>query len=179
MTYKSISDVIQGLEQSGDLRRFVPKSRKPPRRRLFLAKPAMKDFDDPSSATNLLVGQGYIQSSLDRWTLGERVHSDGKKGRFLKDLEPPPPEIWEIRVTEPATQARLLGRFAGPDTLILTKFYTRGLLGNKGSPEWCRALADCENLWTGLFSSHQPFSAKSISEYVTENCDDFPIKKNA
>ena len=137
----------------------------------------MKDFDDLSSATNLLVGQGFIRSSLDRWTLGERVHSDGKMGRFLKDLEPPPPEIWELRVTEPIVQGRLIGRFAEPDTLILSKFYTRSFLGKKGSPEWNWALQQCDALWASLFQGLPLFVGTTIHNYVTENCDDFPIKK--
>jgi hypothetical protein len=137
----------------------------------------MHEFDDANSATNLLCGRGYIEAALAKWTLGERVHSDGKKGRFLKDLEPPPPEVWEIRVTEPSVQARLVGRFAEPNTLILVKFYTRQLLGDKGSQGWKRAMENCETQWNKLFPNHAPFSGQSIGDYVTENCDDFPIKK--
>ena len=139
----------------------------------------MKDFDDASSATNLLVGQGFIRSSFDRWVLGERVYSDGKKATFLKDLEPPPPEIWEIRVTEPVAQARLIGRFAAPDTIIIAKFYTRRFLGKKASSEWKGAMAHCNSLWEQLFPDHPPFSRETIGEYVTENCDEYPIKENS
>jgi hypothetical protein len=177
LSYKSIQLAIQELEKTGDLRPFVPESRKPPRRRLYLAKPAMQDYDNLSSATNVLVGKGYIKAALTRWTLGDRIYSsNGAKGGFLKDLDPPPPEVWEIRVTEPVAQARLFGRFAAPDTIVLTKFYTRRLLGNKRSPEWSRAVAQCVNCWNSLFGDLPPFAAKTISEYVTENCDDFPIR---
>lgn len=139
----------------------------------------MNDFDNPDSATNSLSGQGYIQAALQKWTMGEKVYSDGKRAAFLKDLDPPPPEIWELRVTEPVTQSRLLGRFAEPDTLVLIKFYTRGLLGDKGSREWERALSYCKSVWESLFPDHEPFSALTIHDYVTANCDDYPIKKNA
>lgn len=178
MSYKSILDRIQALESSAELRRYTPeRTRKLPRRRLYLSKAAVEDFANSASAVNALCGKGFIDAALTKWTLGERVHSDGKAGRFLKDLEPPPPEVWEIRVTEPTVQARLISRFAQPDTLILMKFYTRRLLGKKGSPEWKRATQNCETQWNKLFPDHPPFSAQSISEYVTENCDDFPIKK--
>jgi hypothetical protein len=85
----------------------------------------MKDFDDPRSAVNLLVGKGYIAAAMTRWVSGGLVYGDNRRGRYLDRLTSPPPEIWEIRVTEPAVQGRLFGRFAEPDTLILTKFHTR------------------------------------------------------
>jgi len=94
---------------------------------------------------------------------------------FLFRLAPPPPEIWEIRVTEPVVQCRLLGRFAEPDTLILIKFYTRPLLGDKGSAAWAMAMNLCQSQWDQLFAGAAPFSAASVHDYVTENCDEFPI----
>ena len=42
-------------------------------------------------------------------------------------------EIWEVRVTEPDVQARLFGRFAEPDTLILASFI-RGHTSGKRVP---------------------------------------------
>lgn len=136
---------------------------------------AVRDFNDPQSAVNILVGRGYVTAALTRWAAGDRVHGDERRGRFLYRLDPPPPEVWEIRVTEPVVQARLLGRFAEQDTLILTKFYTRQLLGKYGSPEWSRAMTECEATWKELFGSQSPLSGASIHDYVSENCDDFPI----
>ena len=176
MTYISIQATIASLEAAGKLTRFVPTGRHPPRRRLYLTNQALKDLNDPSSAVNALVGRGYIVAALTKWTLGERVYADTRqKCRFLCRLCPPPPEIWDIRVTEPVVQARLFGRFAGPDTLILTKFHTRGMLGDKGSPNWKSAMVACETLWTELFQTVPPFVGGSIHDYVTEKCDDFRI----
>jgi hypothetical protein len=171
----SIKAHIAGYEAAGKLRRYVPRSRHAPRRRLYLASMAMKDFDDPSSAVNLLVGTGFIEAAMARWVSGGLVYGDARKGRFLDRLCPPPPEIWELRVTEPVVQARLFGRFAEPDTLILTKFHTRQLLGNKGSEGWNQAMNHCEKIWNDLFPDIAPFCASNIHAYVTENCDDFPI----
>ena len=171
----SIATQIASLEAAGKLTRYTPRGRRPAKRRLYLAELALRDLANQSSATNLLGCRGFVESALALWTLGERVYGDQNGGRFLKPLDPPPPEIWEIRVTEPVVQVRLLGRFAEPDTLILIKFYTRQLLGKKGSANWKSAMAQCDRTWTQLFGTTQPFSGKTIHNYVTENCDDFPI----
>jgi hypothetical protein len=172
----SIQANIVSLEAAGKLTRYVPRSGQPPKRRLYLSEAALKDLNNPGSAVNTLVGAGFIEAALARWTLGGLVYADEKKkGRFLCRLDAPPPEIWDIRVTEPVVHARLFGRFAEPDTLILTKFHTRGMLGNKGSPGWKGAMAACEATWVGLFGGLLPFVGSSIHDYVTENCDDYSI----
>lgn len=135
----------------------------------------MKDFDDPNSAVNLLVGKGYIAASLTRWVSGGLIYGDKRRGRYLDRLTAPPPEIWEIRVTEPATQARLFGRFAEADTLILTKFHTRSYLGKKGSAAWNAAMVACVQEWEAIFPGIDPHSASAIDGYVTENYDAFPL----
>ena len=136
---------------------------------------ATKDLTT-ASATILLVGKGAIVAALDRWVLGDRVYGTKRKGEFLDRLDPPPPEIWEIRVTSPNVQARLFGRFAEPDTLILTKFHTRPFLGKRGSAAWTQAMNHCQTSWDQLFPGTAPFNhLNDIHAYVTENCDDFPI----
>jgi hypothetical protein len=175
LTYMSIQVLIASLEAAGKLTRYEPRSRHPPKRRLYLTDAALKDLNDPSSAVNALVGRGHIEAALTRWTLGDRVYGDAKKCRFLCRLKPPPPEVWDIRVTEPIVQGRLFGRFAEPDTLILTKFHTRSMLGKMGSPNWISAMNSCQATWAGLFGNLPPYSGTTIHDYVTENCDDFPI----
>jgi hypothetical protein len=142
-----------------------------------LSNQALADLNDPLSAVNVLCGgRGFIDAALTRWTTGDLVYADDrKKCRFLCRLHPPPPEIWDIRVTAPTVQARLFGRFAEPDTLILTKFHTRPMLGDKGSPGWNMAMAACVSAWANLFGATAPFSGTAIHDYVTENCDDYPI----
>jgi len=147
---------------------------RPARRRAYLTAMALAELTDPNSAVGLLGCRGYIEASLARWVSGGLVYGD-RRGRFLYRLDGPPSEVWEVRVTEPAVQVRLFCRFAEPDTLIFTRFHTRRLLGRKGSPEWVRAMTDCERTWEILFPSTPPFRADMIREYVTENCDDFPI----
>ena len=158
-----------------ELRRFVPIGSKPAKRKLFLTKSAMRDLDDDYSATNSLCGRGFIQQALTHWTRGERVWEHNGKGEFLKRLDPPPPEIWEIRVTAPRPQARLFGRFAEADSLIVTKFHTRDFLKDKDSANWETAINQCKNQWERLFPDFPPFVGTKIGEYVTENCDDYKI----
>lgn len=174
MTHNSIEAYIQAHEGVGALTRFVPRSRTRPKRRLYLTEEARNKFDDPSSAVNILVGRGKIEAAFTRWTLGERVYADGKKAKFLKRLESPPPEIWEIRVTEPHVQARIFGRFAAADAFVVTQIHTRQLLGKKGSKPWKDACSNCVAQWDKLFPI-PPHSGTSIHYYVTENCDDFDI----
>jgi hypothetical protein len=174
----SIARAIADLEAAHEIFPYRPPyTRASPRRCAYLTKEAVKDFNDPQSAVNLLCGPAYIAGALTRWVSGGLVYGDQRRGRFLVMLEPPPPDVWEVRVTEPSTQARLLGRFAAPDTLVLMRFHTRRFLGDKGSVAWNAAMAECEVQWNALFPGISPFSAPSIHAYITENCDDFPLLK--
>ena len=137
-----------------------PPRRQSAQRRIFLTTPKLAE-------------DGFVAAALTRFVVGDRIYRG-----FLKRLDPPPEEIWEIRVTQPRPQWRLFGRFAEPDTLILTGFFTRGHLGDKGSEAWREAMADCAERWEALFPNHAPYSAASIHDYVTENCDDFPVNSS-
>lgn len=154
---------------------FVPASAKPPRRRLFLVGQAMTEFHNSQSAVNILVGKGPIYAALTKWTLGERVHGNALRGTFVDALDPPPPDLWEIRVRETAVQARFIGHFAAPDTLVLARLHTRQYLGNRGSHGWQTAMGGSVTSWNHLFTDYTPFSGSTIHDYITEECDDFPI----
>jgi hypothetical protein len=176
----SIIDDIKALEKAGLLTRFQPPSTRPLKRSLFLSAEALRELNDVNSATNMLVGRGYIQAALVKWVTGGRVYAFGRTGRFLKRLEPPPEEIWEMMVTEPAVQGRLFCRFAKPNTLVLFNFHTRNHLGSRRSKKghsaiWHESMKTCEQSWNQIFPKKQPFSAQSVHEYITENCDDFDL----
>jgi hypothetical protein len=174
----SIRAHIFSLEAAGKLVRYMPRTRHPPKRRLFLTESAVKDLTDRNSATNILGLRGLIEADLATWTMGGLVHVD-VNGRpcFLKPLCPPPPpcEIWELRVTEPRVHVRLFCRFAEPDTLIMNKFYTRGLLGARGSKEWKDARELCATTWDKHFPNLLPHKGKWMRHYVTEKFDDFEV----
>jgi len=169
----SIDRHINALRASGELTPYVPRSAA--KRRAYLTEQALHDLTNPASATNLFKLRGYIENSLTRWTTGGRVHAYKRKPMFLKRLCPPPPEIWEIKVTEPDVQVRLFGRFTCPNTLILTNFHTRDFLRRKGSANWVVAMEICRETWENLFPSHPPFQGSTIHDYVLENCDDFEL----
>jgi hypothetical protein len=170
----SIHMKIAALVAAGELTPWTLPGGRSAHRRAYLTTVASADLTDPNSAINLLGCRGYVEASLTRWVSGGLVYGD-TRGRFLYRLSGPPPEIWEVRVTEPVVQARLFSRFAEPDTLVFTKFHTRRFLGRKGSAEWKAAMAECETAWGNLFPHTPPFCAPTIRDYVTENCDDYPI----
>jgi hypothetical protein len=172
----SIRPYIVEHVKRGRLHRFAPPSRKRAGRRLFLTEKAMVDLTKPDGIVNLMALRGCVEAELKRWVFTGLVWVDLEgKPRFLKPLCPPPSEIWELRFTDPRVQIRLFGRFAEPDTIIGTKFHTRGMLGKKGSAQWRGAMNACEKSWDELFPGIAPFSAQTIHEYVTENCDEFPL----
>ena len=170
----SIRNIIACHEDTA-LWRFEP-PRLPIKRRLYLTATARRHLTDPGSATNVLGLRGYIQAAMTHWVTGNRVRGDeGGNPRFLKRLCPPPPEIWEVRVTDPTPQVRLLGRMVEPDTLILDRFHTRQFLGDKGSAAWKEAMTAVDSALRELFPNVPLFQRQDIREYVTENCDDFQI----
>ncbi len=173
----SIANEIYGLECAGKIHRVEVRSRHTLKRRLYLTSAAKRDHDNDHSPVNFLTGRGFVEAAFSRWVTGGQIYASdsGRKGKFLKELDPPPPDIWEIRLTEPAVQARLIGSFAEPDTLILTGLHTRQHLGKRGSANWDAAIKNCEESWAGLGLPR--FHADTIHKYVTENCDDFPLKR--
>lgn len=173
----SISTIISSLVQQGKLAPYLPvRTIRKAKRRLYMTKNMSQKFADNTSAVNLLVGRGTIESALNSWVLGDHIHDNGNGGSgFLKRLEPPPPEIWEIRITEPSIQVRVFGRFADTDTFVATDMLTRTSLGRKGSATWKAACKNCETDWDLLFGSNGPHTGVKVKDYVSENCDDFPL----
>lgn len=171
----SIAERIRALEETGELRRYSPRSRHPPRRRMYLTKRAIGCIEKPNSYVNAMSLQGHVVAAMDRWTTGGRIHAHRRRPIFLKRLDPPPPDVWEIRVTDPTPQIRILGRFADLDTLIVSNMHSRGHLGERGSKAWTEALKLVVEDWETLFPDHGPLGGEKISDFVSENCDDFAI----
>jgi hypothetical protein len=171
----SIRSHIMALWKAGEIRRYAPPGL-PAKRRIYLMGGAVRDLESADGIVNLMALRGMTEAGLKRWVHGGRVYVDlDGNPRFLKRLCPPPPEIWEIRFTDPRVQLRLFCRFAEPNTIIGSRFHTRGMLGRKGSEDWRKAMTDCEKSWEELFPGFSPFFGRTIHDYVTENCDDFPL----
>jgi hypothetical protein len=137
----STSDTLKALQAAGNLSPWIPvRTRRTPRRRLYLTMEALQELRDPNSAVNRLAWNrkltcGRIEANLDHWVLGGLVYLNNQR-RFICRLTPPPPEVWEIRVTEPTPQVRLFGRFLEPDTFVITKIRLRHEFGDEGSRTW-------------------------------------------
>jgi hypothetical protein len=174
----STAVALTHLEAAGLLRRFVARSRRPSLRRLYLTRHAWDQATNPRSSIGLFGLLGEVEAAMAHWTLGDLVYADGRgEPSFLKRLEEPPPEVWNIRVTQPRTQVRLFGRFVEPDALIVTHAVLRGDLSRKGrrSPKkWTAVMNACVASWNGL-GLGAPFAGASVHAYVTENCDDFSL----
>ena len=178
MTYMSMAQALQALQVAKVLVPYVPsRTRRLPKRRLYLTTEALHDLNDPNSALNLLAQskpytRARIVAGLDRWVLGDRIFLS-QKARFLCRLTPSPTDVWELRITDPTPQVRLFGRFLEPDTLVITKCHMRNHLGDRGSRTWTTAMRACAGQWTQIFPTMAPFTSANIHEYITENCDDY------
>lgn len=172
--YDDISAKIASLEAARKLVRYEPRRVKAVRR-LYLCEQAVKDVTEASSALAVMRLQGSVLAVFDHWTAGRRVWVDASgKPRLLKPLYPPDPKVWEMLVLEPGAQVRVFFVFAEPNTIVATHARTRNFLGKKNSANWLDAKAQCMRTWSELFDV-PPFEGKTISDYVTENCDAFPI----
>lgn len=179
LTYNSsLAALLAKLEKEGKLFRFAPKMRHKLKRRLYLSAGAHTEFQNPQSAVNLLVPRGDIEAAMVRWVTGGRVFADldTRKPLFLKELEPPPPDIWEIRVYERQPQARLVGAFLERDTLIVSRIHTRNFLGSKKSLAWQEAMAAALADFVGLLGI-KPMRRNRVGDYISENFDDFDLNR--
>ncbi|MGV8833271.1 MAG: hypothetical protein ACOH2N_14955 [Devosia sp.] len=159
---------------------LIPHTPRPPglnKRGLLLSKTAHENVHaEEGTLLSMLGRQQIVKAELDRWVEGKLVYDGiGRENGFLIQLDPPPEEIWELRITCPRPQIRLLCRFLTPDLIIGLNFETRDKLGEYGSPEWLAAMNKCEKDWDALFPNVRPFVGKTIHEYVTEKCDDIRL----
>lgn len=169
----SIIPFIQTHEGTGALRRVPPPKGQSAGRGAYLAMDAQKSMDNTSSALAVLGGRSYAQAMLERWVSDKpmRARLRGKRrGAFLARLDPPPPEVWEFRITEPNVQFRAFARFATADLVIVTHILSRQLLGKFGSAQWKSAMFDCVARWDQLFPGQTPFQGNTVYDYITSNC---------
>jgi hypothetical protein len=162
--------------------RYKPKGNRAARRCLFLATDILKEYDNDTSACVSLAGRGPIKSVFEHWTLGQRIYGRKEKGKFVRGafmcpLDPPPPDIWEIRVTQPTNQVRIFGLFTAPNHFLATNMHTRRFLDEDAG--WAEAMKRSAEIWNGLFPNSQPFRGTTVHDYITEKCDDFPITTKA
>jgi len=173
----SIRLSLSALEAKGDLTRYVPtRTLKRAKRRLFMTRHVVDRLFNPNSPVNLLRARGDIEAALTLWTVGDRVYNDARgRPAFLKRLKAPPPEVWEIRVTNPSPQWRIFGRFAEQDTFVATDVRTRGPLRDGDSRAWVNACNQCVADWASILPMFPPHRGVTVGDYISENFDDFPL----
>lgn len=169
----SIVPFLQTHIANSTLEKFDAPKGQTARRGLLLAPEAQKALKDPNSPIVVLGYRPQTLVMMEKWvTEGVMPSRLGGKAReaHLARLDPPPPEVWEFRITEPArSQVRVFGRFARPNLFVATHIISRHLLGKVGSSVWRNALRDCVSAWEALFPGVSPHSGTSLHEYVTQN----------
>jgi hypothetical protein len=175
----SIKAHLKSLEGAGKITRFAAPVPFSSRRALYLAPELMKELTNPSSHVNFHKAAADCERMMERWVKGDPMNiSLGGPGRgsMLARLDPPPSDVWELRVTDPRPQFRIFCQFAGPDILIATSVENRNLLGEKArgrkrSDAWSKAMYGCTEKCGELLAPFKPFSSDNAADYVTEKCN--------
>lgn len=178
----STANLVGNLENAKRIVRYQPDGNRNARRCLFLTADAVKEYNNDQSAVILLAKRGPIKNAFDHWTLGRRIwarESGGvyTEGRFLKPLHPPPPNIWEIKVTEPVVQVRIFGLFIKQDNFLVTSFHTRRFLDE--GQNWLDVMNKSSDAWNLLFPTVSPLVGSKIGDYISENYDEFQVTTKA
>lgn len=178
LTYKSINSHLVELEKQGLLKRYAPSSAKKVVRALYFTKSVDDEISGAQSGVNFHRARAFVERVMERWVLGERIivsMAGGGTGAVLARLDPPPPGVWEFRITEPRTQFRMFGQFVAKDVMVVTGIHNRSVLGdryrsnNKRSVEWADAMHECAQSVRKLIDPCQPLLTDDPADYLSEN----------
>lgn len=173
----SINDALRQLEIDGKVVRFQAPRGFAAKRGLFLTEDLVKALNGTNGTVAFYKAKMPIISLFERWVKGDlvKVRLRGhKRGAFVARLEPPPPDVWEFRVTEPTPQFRVFFRFVSKDIAVATSIRTRAELGpkqtksGKKSHAWASVMRECGDHWGKLFGSAEPLSGDDLSQFMTE-----------
>lgn len=175
----SIHEMLRRLEGDGKLVRFHEPTRFPEQRMLYISLDLVRQLRDPRSSVRFFGQAIPMQAMFEHWAGGGEimVRLGGRSGDAeLARLEPPPEEIWELRVTRCAPQVRIFCRFAARDTLVALTAWNRDQLGgvnrsrNRPGKSWPEAMYGCLSEWNRLFRGADAFRGRAIGDYVSTNC---------
>lgn len=173
----SIEATLSELEIAGDLVRFTPRKGLASKRGLFMTVPLDTALSHPNSTVAHYKARKHILRLFERWVTGELMTismNGGGTGAFIAQLDPPPPDIWELRVTEPRPQFRVFCRFIAKDLIVATCVRTRDELGprsvrsKKRSKAWTDAMYDCKTQWDKILPGTTPIAGHLSTDFVTE-----------
>lgn len=169
----SIYDAIVERSKEGRLYRLLPVlPRLGPTRQLYAAPEIMGLLEGPWQSLAWEMRCNALRADLERFTDGQDmlpIAAKPFKGKtsYLKRLDPPRREVWEIRSLDPKPGIRVLGRFASKDVFVALAWYERAPLLGPGSREWRDAVIDCKTKWDNLFGPYQPISEASFHDYLS------------
>ncbi|ETA72362.1 hypothetical protein MesloDRAFT_1232 [Mesorhizobium japonicum R7A] len=179
LTYMSIKTHLNGLVTNGDLYRLEAKPPRRSLRALYCTPAVMKELNDATSSVNYHKARADCMRVMERWVSGEPIDvsmSGAGRGAVLARLDPPPPDSWELRVTEPSTQFRIFCQFAEQDTLIATHIRTRGTLlktkmrtGKNRSSAWTGAMWECKTACQTHLAPHVALSGNDPALFISGN----------
>lgn len=173
----SMREKLMELEKEGRVHRFPSPKGFNAKRALFMSEELVKAINGANTAVGFYKCKPEVIRLFERWVKGDlikiRMNGHGK-GAFIALLDDPPPDVWELRVTEPKPQFRVFCRFVCEDMIVATSIRTRDELGprqtktGKKSQAWASAMRDCVSMWSGLFPAHEPHNGKVSSDFLTE-----------
>ncbi len=174
LTYMSIYDEITRRvkeERLFLLNPAMPKSLVV--RKIYVSSEIKSLLLGPWSERSLEVRCGYLRADIDRYIEGQllAIAASPYKGKtsYMKQLDPPRDEVWEIRSRDPKPGIRLFGRFSEKDVFIALSWHERSNLKGPGSRQWRDAKEECKSEWRKLFPTYQPLMGNNINEYLTNN----------
>lgn len=177
----SIRTHLDGLVAKGDLVPFQVRHPLRNVRALYLTPAVLKELNDAKSAVNHHGVRADCIRVMERWVSGGNIPvsmSGSGRGAILARLDPPPADIWELRITEPNVQFRAFGQFVAKDVLIVTALQPRGTLLTKKlrsrrtrSATWTAAMYGCFDVCKKLIAPYLSLSGSDPATFVSENYD--------
>ncbi|RWC61515.1 hypothetical protein [Mesorhizobium sp.] len=175
----SIRIHLNGLVSKGSLHSFMVHHPLRPMRALYFTPAVFKELNDPASTVNYHGVRADCLRVMERWVSGGSIAmsmSGSGKGAVLARLDPPPPDAWELRITEPNVQFRLFCQFVEKDVLVATHMRPRGtLLGKKmrsgktRSSAWTGAMWDCKKACQSLITPHVAIGGDDPASFISES----------
>jgi hypothetical protein len=147
-------------------------------RRLYLAASVAGKIDGPWATARDGRLAGAARALMESFVRGDLVVARMPPSKNVETvialLEPPTNNVWAFRVRVPKPGARILGRFAEPDTFIATHWVNRedfiDAQSNMSNPrKWRDESVRCKAIWTHLFPSYDPITGSTIHDFISNS----------
>jgi hypothetical protein len=158
------------------LRQMLPQS--DDKRRIYVTGPVAKMLDGPWSRPSFGRRAGVARALLESFLRGDLVVGRTPPSKSVETvialLDPASENVWEFRVREPRPGARILGRFAEPDTFIATNWLNReDFLDPKTQQDdqrrWRDEVVRCGAVWRQLFHSYEPYVGSTLHDFISNS----------